>query len=76
MKYLLTILLLLVVWLLWTKRHSAENDLPAQRPDPLPEKMVACSHCGVHLPESEGVCEDGRIYCCEAHRAAARVGKS
>jgi hypothetical protein len=24
----------------------------------------------VHLPESEGICVDGQVYCSEAHRLA------
>lgn len=32
------------------------------------ERMVECAHCGVHVPESEGVSDAGRFYCSEAHR--------
>ena len=32
------------------------------------ERMLACSVCGVHVPESEGVEAAGKFYCCEAHR--------
>ena len=33
-----------------------------------PEHMVACRHCGVNLPRSEALEEDGRFYCGEEHR--------
>lgn len=33
-----------------------------------PERMVACARCGVHLPESEAIEDDGRRYCSEEHR--------
>lgn len=32
------------------------------------ERMIECAHCGVHVPESEGLSEAGRFYCCDAHR--------
>lgn len=33
-----------------------------------PERMVACAHCGVHVPESDSVQADGQSYCCIKHR--------
>lgn len=73
MKYLFWLVVLGVVWWVWSKRSNAPGkaDSP-ERHDPPPEKMVTCAHCGVHLPESEGLADGGRIYCCEAHRAAAQ----
>ena len=41
----------------------------------LPERMVACAHCGVYLPFTDairGPGRDGGIYCCVEHRDAAR----
>jgi len=32
------------------------------------ERMLACSVCGVHVPESEGIEVAGKFFCCEAHR--------
>jgi len=71
MKYLLLLAFLAAVWWVWSKRQaSAESDAARPR-DPLPEKMVTCAHCGVHLPESEGIAQGDQIYCSEAHRLAA-----
>jgi uncharacterized protein len=70
MKYLLLFALLAVVWWLWSKRQAAGSDADRQQ-DQAPEKMVACEHCGVHMPESEAVVAGNRIYCSEAHRLAA-----
>lgn len=36
------------------------------------EDMVRCVHCGVHLPEGECIREGTLVYCCAAHRDAAR----
>lgn len=33
-----------------------------------PERMVACAHCGVHLPESESLEGNGGRFCSEEHR--------
>lgn len=72
MKYLLLFAFLGVVWWVWSKRNPSADSTPTARRDPAPEKMVTCAHCGVYLPESDGLVDGDRIYCCEAHRAAAR----
>lgn len=37
-----------------------------------PERMVACAHCGIHLPESESVTSGAKHYCSEEHRRLER----
>ncbi|MBL8328157.1 MAG: hypothetical protein JNJ71_04830 [Rubrivivax sp.] len=32
------------------------------------QDMVACAHCGVHLPRGEALLEGDRAFCGEAHR--------
>jgi len=68
LKYLLLAGLVFFVWLAWKKGRPP----PAVSPPPArpPESMVVCAHCGVHLPASEAVSEDGQSYCSAAHRAA------
>lgn len=80
MKYLL--LLVIVVAVLWLMRmgrssgngeKGARADAPAgatpKRRVTAPQEMVACTHCGVHLPRSEAVPDPaGRLYCSESHR--------
>jgi uncharacterized protein len=76
MKALLVLLvLMLLAWLLFgsSRRHSlgAKRDGPAApAPGPAAEDMVACAHCGVHLPASLALRSDGRSYCSVAHREA------
>lgn len=50
--------------------ESARADEPRGAPKPTEkiEQMVACAHCGVHVPESEGVRSEGGFFCSEAHR--------
>jgi uncharacterized protein len=40
------------------------------RAEALPEQMRECAHCGVHVPETEGVRDQTGFYCSEAHRRA------
>lgn len=30
--------------------------------------MLECEHCGVHIPESEGLYDGETFYCSEEHR--------
>jgi uncharacterized protein len=63
---------LLLVWLvLGSVRRRGER---VRRPEPpvAPpiEGMVVCAHCGVHLPVSLALANDGAVYCSPAHRDA------
>ena len=75
---LLFILILIVVW--WVRRAlqrpgglfgalrgRASGEQPGKRTGD-PERMVACAHCGVHVPESECVRDADAAYCCADHR--------
>jgi uncharacterized protein len=48
----------------------------APSPDKLPERMLACGLCGVHVPESEGVRTADGFFCCEEHRRAHDKNKA
>jgi uncharacterized protein len=41
-----------------------------QAPPPA-ERMVACVHCGLNLPQSEALESGGGFYCSEEHRRLA-----
>jgi uncharacterized protein len=57
-------------WLLKSRNgRPAGHAVPADRERPV-ETMVQCTHCGVHLPRSEGIIAGGKHYCCEAHGRA------
>lgn len=64
------VIILLVLWLvvhlirraLARRRQSsgpAAND---------PARMVACAVCGTHIPESEAIRANDKVYCSEPHR--------
>jgi uncharacterized protein len=70
----LLVLILLVVAAVWlVKRALLPKDGVSQKQSPpAPDELVACAHCGVHLPRSEARLAGGGLYCSEEH---ARLGK-
>ena len=79
MKFLLLLVVLGVAALMLTTRSRGPSEPPAgrrgRRMAPPGEAMVACAHCGLHLPQSEAVVDaGGRPYCSEAHRLAGPRG--
>ena len=71
------VLLLLVIvcaamWLFNARRRGRPGAPPkAPRQPPDAAKMIACVHCGVHLPLPEALMDPaGRPFCSEAHRLA------
>lgn len=71
-KYLVVLLVVvLLAWLILRKpRQRARRDAATGRP----QAMVACAHCGLHLPTGDAVHESGRTFCSEAHRLAGARG--
>lgn len=69
-QFLRLIIILIGLWLVLTiiKRALASRRKPP--PDkPAVAKMVACAHCGVHIPESEAIRDGDRYFCSEKHRS-------
>ena len=71
MKYLLLLALLVVAYLLWRNaRITRDVPPPSTQARPgLPQEMVRCPVCGLHLPRGEALAgPDGRLYCSPEHR--------
>ena len=80
MKYLLVLIVVGVAlaWLSIARRRDlggrrdaplARGDEPARRG--APPTMIACMHCGVHLPRPDASYDaEGLPYCGEPHRVA------
>jgi uncharacterized protein len=86
-KYLLIIGIALGVYWLWRQGRMAESReaRPAPPAPPAaanksainpPQDMVACAHCGLHLPRSEALADgpggSEPFYCSAAHRQSGR----
>ena len=74
MKLLVVVLaLVLLGWLLFgrSRKRPPPPEAGAGRSAAQSEGMVACAHCGVHLPASEAVRAQGRSYCSASHRDAS-----
>ena len=70
------ILLGLALWLLFTTirrfiRQRKQQHKESQTAQSV--TMVACSHCGVHLPKNEAVYKGKSYFCCSEH---LRLGDS
>ncbi len=73
---LILVLVFIVVW--WIRRALSrpQGDGGASRGrgwgwksrSADPERMLECDHCGLHIPESEGVREGDAFFCSEEHR--------
>jgi uncharacterized protein len=71
MKYLVLLGVIVLAWVLFFK--GRRKPPPVERRDAPPPlaAMVACTHCGLHLPQADALFDAaGRPYCGEAHRLA------
>lgn len=67
MKYLLVLAVVLMgVWL-WRSRRLQDRPFSPPPSPPQPGLMVACRHCGVHLPASDAISDARGHYCCVEH---------
>lgn len=73
MKYLIWLLVILVaIWAFKRSRRPAKPAEDPKTPSAAPSNMVACAHCGLHLPQEEAVTGTKGLYCSTEHRAAAQ----
>jgi len=75
MKLVVIVLVLLLAWFAFGSsrrraRGARRDTTPTAGHSGQVEDMVACVHCGVHLPASQAMFLEGRSYCSEAHRSA------
>jgi hypothetical protein len=63
-RILLLIVLLWIVYVLikfFIKKAQSNNG--QSKADNQTEKVLACTKCGLHVPESETHISDGKVYC-------------
>ena len=72
----LLVVVFLIVWLVRGGRPGrAAPPTPSSPPPPanasaVPDTIVACAHCGLHLPKADALPGRGGVFCGEAHRSA------
>ncbi len=77
MKFIVLFGILLVVYLVWRsqqrreQRQREEPAKPAASAVALPQDMVRCPVCSVHLPQADALPgKSGRLYCSHEHRSS------
>jgi uncharacterized protein len=63
------LLLAVAIWALFILLRHLLKRPEKRRPEerPIPENMVACARCGIHLPESEALKKGDLYFCCREH---------
>ena len=68
-RILFFLLLAIVIYLVWRSIQRRGSDRRAAGPDErVPQAMVSCATCGLHLPRQEALLLGDRYFCCEEHR--------
>lgn len=66
MKILIILLAITAIYWIWrTLSGSGRRVQPGQQSKE--QNMVSCSHCGLHIPQSEAVSSEQLYYCCNEH---------
>jgi uncharacterized protein len=71
MKYLVLLVVLVVAIGIWRSRRAgdaASTTAPPPRAPALPQDMLACARCGVHVPQAEALLSGNHAYCCAEHQ--------
>jgi uncharacterized protein len=70
MKYILVLVVVWVGYQLWRRARIADQAAKERPPQPVntPMAMVACAHCGTHLPQTEALSDNGHFFCNVEHR--------
>jgi uncharacterized protein len=70
--FLFLVAVFVLLWLLRGALNRRGGGAAARRAptSKAPQEMIACAHCGVHLPRDEALPGRGGVFCGDAHRAA------
>lgn len=70
MKYLVLLIVLAVAIGVWRSRRAKETQAHTYRQSPSPDAqdVLACAHCGVHIPKAEALMLGSQAYCSAEHR--------
>ena len=68
MKYLVLLVVLVVAFGIWRSRRAPDTSEKKPPRLALPQDMLACAHCGIHIPQAEALMLGAQAYCCAEHR--------
>jgi len=74
MGQLLRIAIILIgIWLvIRIIKRALARPSRGRTPGASAQKMLACEHCGVFVPQSEAVYDGDKAYCCKDHLLTGR----
>jgi uncharacterized protein len=52
----------------WLRRSSIRGHARDSQAPAVPQAMVSCAHCGLHLPRQDALPAGERYYCSDEHR--------
>ena len=70
MKYLLIFFIVMVLVFQWRSSRTEAISKPKVKPGGTavgPQEMIACAHCGLHIPSGDAVQGNDGAYCSAAH---------
>ena len=67
-RILFFVLLAVALYLLWRTLRKRDGVGSVPPPERVPQAMVSCATCGLHVPRHEALLLGERYYCCEEHR--------
>jgi uncharacterized protein len=65
--FLLLALASYIAWL-WLRRNSLHGPVSGRDNPRVPQAMVSCAHCGLHVPKIDALPADDLYFCSEDHR--------
>lgn len=69
MKYLIWLIVLLLGYGWWRNQQRLQRHQDEKSASPAaPQEMVACAHCGLHLPRNEALAQGSHYYCGLEHQ--------
>jgi uncharacterized protein len=75
MKYLVLLVVFIVAIGVWRSRRAPDVSDAKVKSSPLalPQNMLVCAHCGVHIPQAEALMVSSQAYCCVEHQRLGPV---
>lgn len=66
--FLLLAIVVYVAWRAMQRRGGESSSAGREQQQKVPQAMVSCATCGLHLPRQEALALGDRYFCCEEHR--------